>query len=158
MATSDNIRTRERDTWNTRLSRRLNNNSLGVSIRQTTATKKCWQQMCWQQMFGHNVACEILLSHGSTHPPAAATTIAVHFTTRMLGNMLLHFAHVCGSFVIVSLIRWGELSDWTLELSLLFQFQSFSSFKEYKRDWMWIGSIRQAVFCNIKILFIQGKQ
>lgn len=94
VATSDNIRTRERDTWNTRLSRRLNNNSLGVLFRRmATATRSA----------GNKCLATMLLAKYCyrTFAPTlsgAATTIAMHFTTRMLSNMLLHFAHVLRQF------------------------------------------------------------
>lgn len=94
VATSDNIRTRERDTWNTRLSRRLNNNSLGVLFRRMATATRSAGNKCLATMLLAKYCYRTLAPTLS----GAATTIAMHFTTRMLSNMLLHFAHVLRQF------------------------------------------------------------
>lgn len=93
----------------------------------------------------------------------AATTIAMHFTTRMLSNMLLHFAHVLRQFCYCLFLSHddGERSPIGLQSclereSLLFQFQSASlTVPKTINDF---DSVQQAVFCNIQIFFIKSKQ
>lgn len=111
VATSDNIRTRERDTWNTRLSRRLNNNSLGVLFRRmATATRSA----------GNKCLATMLLAKYCyrTHPFWCGNnnSNALHYA-----YVEQHVATLCACFaavllLFVSLTRWGVLSHWTLEL------------------------------------------